>query len=237
MRSLGGLEQQLPGAGNMMPLKFGFAQKRPLRVLCLGAHSDDIEIGCGGTIIQLLADHPDSEFFWMVFSASPERAREAEKSANSYLEKVKRKEVVIKDFRDGFLPYIGEAVKQSFEDLKKRFNPDVIFTSSRHDLHQDHRLVSELTWNTFRDHLILEYEILKYDGDLGSPNVFVPLKRSTCAEKIRRLKECFKSQESNSWFDEECFYALMRIRGVESNSPTNYAEAFFCRKSIIDFNS
>ncbi len=172
----------------MMPLKFAFAKKRPLRILCLGAHSDDIEIGCGGTIIDLVANHPDCEFLWMVFSASPERALEAEKSANAYLEEVERKEIIIKDFRDGFFPYIGEAVKQCFEDLKKHFNPDVIFTSNRHDLHQDHRLISELTWNTFRDHLILEYEILKYDGDLGSPNVFVPLERSTCAQKIRHLE-------------------------------------------------
>jgi LmbE family N-acetylglucosaminyl deacetylase len=220
----------------MIPLKFVFARKRQLKVLCLGAHSDDIEIGCGGTLIQLLEHYPGSEFLWMVFSASAERSREAEKSANAYLEKVKRKEVVIKDFRDGFFPYLGEGIKQSFEDLKKHFNPDVIFTSSRHDLHQDHRLISELTWNTFRDHLILEYEILKYDGDLGSPNLFVPLKRSTCEEKIRRLKVCFKSQQDNSWFDEECFYALMRIRGLESNSASRYAEAFFCRKSLLDFS-
>jgi LmbE family N-acetylglucosaminyl deacetylase len=220
----------------MIPLRFAFAGKRPLRILCLGAHSDDIEIGCGGTLIDLITNHPHSEFFWMVFSASPERALEAEKSANAYLEKVKRKEIIIKDFRDGFFPYIGEGVKQSFEDLKKRFNPDVIFTSNRHDLHQDHRLISELTWNTFRDHLILEYEILKYDGDLGSPNVFVPLKRSTCAKKIKRLMDCFKSQQDNSWFDEECFYALMRIRGIECNSASKYAEAFFCRKSTLDFS-
>ena len=216
----------------MIPLNFAFTRKRPLLVLCLGAHSDDIEIGCGGTLIQLLNSHPESEFLWMVFSASPERALEAQKSANAYLKKVKRKEIIIKDFQDGFFPYIGEDVKQSFEDLKKHFNPDVIFTSSRHDLHQDHRLISELTWNTFRDHLILEYEILKYDGDLGSPNVFVPLKQSTCKEKIRRIKDCFKSQQGNSWFDEECFFALMRIRGIESNSPSKYAEAFYCRKSF-----
>jgi LmbE family N-acetylglucosaminyl deacetylase len=227
----------MPGGDEpMISLKLAFSNKRPLRILCLGAHSDDIEIGCGGTIIDLVDKHPDSEFLWVVFSASPERVLEAEKSANAYLEEVERKEIVIKDFRDGFFPYTGEAVKQSFEDLKKRFNPDVIFTSNRHDLHQDHRLISELTYNTFRDHLIFEYEILKYDGDLGSPNIFVPLEPSTCAEKIRRLKDCFKSQQENSWFDEECFYALMRIRGVESNSHTKYAEAFFCRKSTINFS-
>ena len=220
----------------MIPLKFAFSGKRPLRVLCLGAHSDDIEIGCGGTIIQLLDNYPDSEFFWMVFSASAERALEARKSANAYLKKVKGKEIIIKDFRDGFFPYLGEGIKQSFEDLKKHFGPDVIFTSSRHDLHQDHRLISELSWNTFRDHLILEYEILKYDGDLGAPNLFVPLKRSTCEEKVRRLKACFKSQQVNSWFDEDCFYALMRIRGIESNSASKYAEAFFCRKSSLTFS-
>jgi LmbE family N-acetylglucosaminyl deacetylase len=220
----------------MMPLRCAFDQKRPLRILCLGAHSDDIEIGCGGTLIELIAKQPVNEILWVVFSATPERAREAEKSANTYLEKVNHKNIIIKDFRDGFFPYIGEDIKQCFEDLKKHFNPDVIFTSNRNDLHQDHRLISELAWNTFRDHLILEYEILKYDGDLGAPNLFVPLKRSTCQEKIRRLNACFKSQQDNSWFDEECFYALMRIRGIECNSVSKYAEAFLCRKLFLDFN-
>lgn len=220
----------------MIPFKFALVEERPLRILCLGAHSDDIEIGCGGTLIKLIENQPGSEFFWVVFSANGERAREAEKSAAFYLDKVNRKEIILKDFRDGFFPYRGEEGKDYFETLKKRYSPDVIFTPNRNDLHQDHRLVSELTWNTFRDHLILEYEILKYDGDLGSPNVFVPLEPSICAEKIKRLNDCFKSQLSNSWFDEESFYALLRIRGVEANSPSKYAEAFFCRKSLLDFS-
>lgn len=224
------------GVEQVISLKFTLPKNRPPRILALGAHSDDIEIGCGGTLIELIENQPDSEFLWVVFSADGERAREAEKSAAFYLDKVNRKEIILKDFRDGFFPYRGEEVKDYFETLKKRYSPDVIFTPNRNDLHQDHRLVSELTWNTFRDHLILEYEILKYDGDLGSPNVFVPLEPSICAEKIKRLKDCFKSQLSNSWFDEESFYALLRIRGVEANSPSKYAEAFFCRKSLLDFS-
>ena len=225
------------GVEQVISLKFTLPKNRPPRILALGAHSDDIEIGCGGTLSSLIDSYPGSEFLWVVLSASSERAREAEKSANIYLEGVFRKEIIIKHFRDGFFPYIGEAVKEYIETLKQRFRPDVVFTPYRYDLHQDHRLVSELTWNTFRDHLIFEYEILKYDGDLGSPNMFVPLDRSTCEEKIKRLMDCFESQVANSWFDEESFYALMRIRGVEANSATKYAEAFYCRKMSLDSRS
>jgi LmbE family N-acetylglucosaminyl deacetylase len=221
----------------MISLRFSTSEERPLRILCLGAHSDDIEIGCGGTLIQLFAKRPLVEVFWVVLSADPERDREAEKSAGIYLEGVARKEIEIKSFRDSYFPYIGGTIKEYLQSLSRRFRPDVVFAPTRHDLHQDHRLVSELTWNIFRDQLILEYEILKYDGDLGTPNLFVPLEHSVCEEKIRRLMTCFKTQQANSWFNEDCFYGLMRIRGVEANSPTKYAEAFYCRKIALDLSS
>ncbi len=221
----------------MIPLRFSTSEERPLRVLCLGAHSDDIEIGCGGTLIQLFVKRPLVEVFWVVLSADPERAREAEKSASIYLEGVARKEIIVESFRDSFFPYLGGTIKEYLHSLSQRFRPDVVFAPTQHDLHQDHRLVSELVWNTFRDQLILEYEILKYDGDLGTPNLFVPLKRAICEEKIQRLADCFETQRANSWFEDDCFYGLMRIRGVEANSPTKYAEAFYCRKIALDLSS
>lgn len=205
----------------------------PLRVLCLGAHSDDIEIGCGGTILKLIRENKAVDFCWVVFSASGERKREAQKSAKIFLAGASRRTVMIKEFKDGFFPYIGGEIKEYFEGLKREIEPEVIFTHHRSDLHQDHRLISDLTWNTFRDHLILEYEVPKYDADLGAPNVFVGLERATCKEKIKNIVEYFRSQAINQWFTEETFWAILRLRGIESNSPTGYAEAFHCRKLTL----
>lgn len=205
----------------------------PLQVLCLGAHSDDLEIGCGGAILKLSDEKNPLDVTWIVFSANGERRREAIESANLLLSNAAKKDVVVKDFRDGFFPYVGGEIKDYFEALKKRISPDLIFTHYRHDLHQDHRVVSELTWNTFRDHLILEYEIPKYDGDLGSPNVFVPLPETICKRKIQHILDCFTSQGDNQWFGEDTFLAIMRLRGIESNAPTKFAEAFYSRKIIL----
>jgi LmbE family N-acetylglucosaminyl deacetylase len=206
---------------------------RARRVLCIGAHSDDIEIGCGGTVLRLVEESRRIEFYWLVLSATPERAREARSSARAFLGNADRKTVVIKSFRDGYLPYSGSAVKDCFEELKGVFDPDVVFTHCRHDLHQDHRLACELTWNTFRNHLILEYEIPKYDADLRSPNFFVPLSESTAGKKIRRLIHCFGTQRNRHWFDAELFQGLMRIRGAEAGGSTRYAEGFHCRKMLL----
>lgn len=203
------------------------------RILCLGAHSDDIEIGCGGTVLRLIESSPQIEFYWLVLSSNPERAREAERSARAFLRPVRKKNIVVKSFRDGFLPYIGAPVKECFEDLKKAFAPDVIFTHFRHDLHQDHRMVCELTWNTFRNHFILEYEIPKYDADLRSPNFFVPLSGSICRRKVRALMRHFGTQRNKQWFSEDLFEGLLRLRGIESASPTHYSEAFHCRKMLL----
>jgi len=219
----------------MLPLNFPQGHNGPLKILCLGAHADDIEIGCGGTVLQMLSARRDLEFFWVVFSSGSEREREARNSAALFLEHANRKEVIVKSFRDGFFPYEGTKVKESFEELKKVVLPDLIFTHYRDDRHQDHRTISDLTWNTWRNHLILEYEIPKYDGDLGSPNYFVPLKRELCERKIKYICDVFQTQGNKAWLTEDTFQAMHRIRGVECASPDKYAEAFYCRKLICDF--
>lgn len=205
----------------------------PLEILCLGAHSDDIEIGCGGSIIRLLEEYKEAMVHWIVFSSTGDRADEAGTSAELFLEKAGRKNIIIKDFRDGFFPYIGYEIKDYFEEIKKVVTPDIIFTHFARDLHQDHRLISELTWNTFRNHLILEYEIIKYDGDLSSPNVFIQLNGEDGRKKIDYILRIFKTQGHRGWFTEDAFLSIMRIRGLESNAPERFAEAFYCRKIII----
>jgi LmbE family N-acetylglucosaminyl deacetylase len=206
---------------------------RVRRVLALGSHADDIEIGCGATLLSLIRARPNIEVTWVVLGAEGVREREARASAEAFIGAASGSEIVVHGFRDGFFPYIGGEVKAVFEDLKGRLDPDVIFTHTRHDLHQDHRLVCELTWNTWRDHLVLEYEIPKYDGDLGTPNLFVPVSAELAKEKVRLLHDVFASQSSKHWFDEELFLGLMRIRGMEGRSPSGYAEAFTCRKSSL----
>lgn len=204
----------------------------PLKILCLGAHSDDVEIGCGGTLLQLLSRQKNVEVDWVVFSSSKERAREARASAELYLERAKRRSVVVHGFRDSFFPFDGAKIKKQFEALKS-VSPDIVFTHARGDAHQDHRLLAELTWNTFRNHLILEYEVPKYDGDLGQPNFFVPLEKRSYERKVRYLMDAFATQRSKLWFREETFFALMRLRGMECVAPSGYAEAFYCRKVAI----
>lgn len=215
----------------MLKLSLGSASG-PLRILCLGAHSDDIEIGCGGTLLRILAEHSNVHVDWVVFSANRVRKTEATKSAKLFLNRAKSKRVTVHSYRDGFFPFQGAKIKTSFEGLKSA-NPDLIFTHYRNDLHQDHRLINQLAWNTFRNHMILEYEIPKYDGDLGSPNVFFAIDESICRAKAAILDQAFATQRKKHWFSEGTFLALMRIRGVESCSPTRYAEAFYGRKVTL----
>ena len=217
----------------MLKFQFAIEKGQPLRVLCLGAHSDDIEIGCGGTVLRLAAEVNHIEIYWVVFAANGQRAVEARDSVTLFLKNTKQKKIVIEDFRDGFFPYIGVEIKEYFEKLRNEFEPDIIFTHYRNDLHQDHRLISDLTWNTFRDHLILEYEIPKYDGDLGSPNCFVLVTEDLSRRKIQTILSCFKTQTGNHWFTEDAFLSTLRIRGLESNAPEKYAEGFFCRKIVF----
>jgi len=214
-------------------LKIGLDNQLQKRILCVGAHSDDIEIGCGGTILRFLTENDKIEIYWIVFGADTERAVEARRSANFFLKDAKQKKIILKNFRDGFFPYIGGEIKECFERLKKEFFPDIIFTHYRNDLHQDHRIISELTYNTFRDNLILEYEIPKFDGDLGSPNLFIHLNKTICRKKISKVITYFSSQSEKEWFTEDTFWSILRLRGIESNAPDKYAEGFYCRKIII----
>ena len=204
-----------------------------LQILCLGAHSDDIEIGCGGTILRLIQQYPDSMLHWVVFSAIGTRAAEAQRGIELFGGKNAIRGSQLESFQDGFMPFVGAEVKKVFEDLKRTVSPDLIFTHNSRDAHQDHRLLSELTWNTFRDHLILEYEIPKYDGDMGQPNVFVPVDEDVCQRKIRYIVDTFQTQHTKRWFQESTFLALMRLRGMECNAPSGYAEAFFSRKIVL----
>jgi|SRR2546425_1725683 len=203
----------------------------PKKILALGAHSDDIEIGCGGTILRIAAQQRQLEVLWVVFAATPERAAEARGSACAFLEGVSAAKVIVRDYRDGFLPYSGSALKDEFETLKHEYSPHLVFTHHRDDRHQDHRLISELTWNTWRDHMILEYEIPKYDGDFGSPNFFAVLSRSTLDRKIALLMKHFPSQARKPWFTADLFQAVARIRGMECTAPEGLAEAFYGRKA------
>jgi LmbE family N-acetylglucosaminyl deacetylase len=213
----------------MQKITFDRRQKA-FKILCLGAHSDDIEIGCGGTMLRILEEYENVEVLWIVFSATHDRKEEAEQSAHEFLANARQREIRIEGFRDGFFPYIGEQIKEYFEKLKIQVNPDLIFAPCRDDLHQDHRAISELTWNTFRDHLILEYEIVKYDGDLGRPNFYINLDKEVCLKKINIILKTFKSQMTRNWFTSDAFMSIMRLRGIETSATVNFAEAFYGRK-------
>ena len=216
----------------MHSLSFPWDATSPVKVLCLGAHSDDIEIGCGGTILRFVRQYPNCVFHWAVFSAPGVRAEEAQRGAVLFAGARALKRPLLKGFQDGFMPFAGVEVKTVFEELKT-LSPDLIFTHNRNDAHQDHRLLAELTWNTFRDHMILEYEIPKYDGDLGRPSVFVPLDSELCERKVQYLMDTFESQRSKRWFQSDTFFSLLRLRGMECNAPSGYAEAFYCRKFML----
>lgn len=204
--------------------------KNNTKILLLGAHCDDIELGCGGTILQLIEQQPSVEIMWIVFSSNEIRRIEAQNSAEHFLTGARAKEIRINDFRNGFFPSDAPKIKEYFETLKNTFSPDIIFTHYRQDLHQDHRVVNELTWNTFRDHMILEYEILKYDGDIGNPNAYMPIYNRHRVNKIDSLMRFYESQKQRPWFTPNTLNGLMRIRGVESNAIDEHAEAFYARK-------
>ncbi len=213
----------------MIELDLGTARN----LLVLGAHCDDIEIGVGGTILRLAAEGRLASVTWAVMTSTPEREAEARASAAAFLEGVAETRVEVASFRDGFLPYSGYEVKEHFEWLKGEVRPDLVLTHRRADAHQDHRLVAELTWNTWRDHLVLEYEIPKWEGDLGAPNLFVPLDRELCERKVKLLHEHFPSQAGRRWFTADTFMSVMRLRGLECNSPSDHAEGLYVRKAIL----
>jgi LmbE family N-acetylglucosaminyl deacetylase len=217
----------------MIQLSLGRDASRKLEILCLGAHPDDIEIGCGGSIIRLAEQYPESLFHWVVFSGAGVREAEARCAAALFAGPTRLQGPLVKTFQDGFMPFVGAEVKAVFEELKQVASPDLIFTHTREDAHQDHRLICDLTWNTFRDHFILEYEIPKFDGDMGRPSVFLPLQAEVCQRKTRYLMDTFQSQHSKRWFREDTFLSLMRLRGMECNASSGYAEAFYCRKMVL----
>lgn len=202
-----------------------------LSVLCLGAHSDDIEIGAGATLLSMMERGVRLEVVWVVLSAAGEREAEAKASAADFLAAAASVQIEVKSFKDGFFPEQGEAIKSTFEALKRQVDPDVIFTHHRDDAHQDHRHVCRLTWNTFRDHCILEYEIPKWDGDMGQPNLYMPISANALQRKIDLLISHFGSQRSKQWFDAETFRGVARLRGMECRE--RYAEAFFARKLAL----
>ena len=207
--------------------------RESLRLLCLGAHSDDIEIGCGGTVLRIAAEVPGLVVRWIVFSGDERRGTEARNSAAAVLEHVSEKQIEVLGFRDGYFPSQSADIKDRFEAVKRDFDPSLILTHCQHDAHQDHRLLAELTFNTFRNHLVLEYEIPKYDGDLGNPNFFVPLARAQLQRKIDTISHHFVSQRGRSWFVNETFVAMARLRGIGCNAPEGVAEAFYVRKIVF----
>jgi LmbE family N-acetylglucosaminyl deacetylase len=200
----------------------------------LGAHADDIEIGCGGVILDLVRNQPAVSVHWVVFSSTAARAREARASARRFLQGARQTSIVVHRFRDGFFPWEGAKIKKAFEALKRVIRaPDLVLTHYRDDRHQDHRVISDLTWNTFRDDLVLEYEIPKYDGDLGTPNCYVPLGKETSRRKTAHLMTAFGTQRDRHWYTPDTFLGLMRLRGVECRAPEGYAEAFYARKIVM----
>jgi LmbE family N-acetylglucosaminyl deacetylase len=209
------------------------AALRAERILCLGAHCDDIEIGCGGTLLKLLEASPGAHVDWIVFSSSELREAEARDGAAKFLQRAGSANVVVESFRERYFPYVGAEIKDYFDELGATLHPDLVFTHFRDDLHQDHVLLAQLALNTFRDHLILEYEIPKWDGDLGKPTVFVPLEQHQVDAKVDAIWDAYVSQQDKHWFTKETFLALLRVRGIECKAPSGYAEAFHCRKLVL----
>ena len=207
-----------------------------IKILCLGSHCDDIEIGCGGTLLSLLHKYQGRgvEVYWVVFSSNTQRKKEALLSSDVFLRQAWKKTVRIEKFQDSYFPYIGREIKDYFVELNKGYAPDIVFTHYGKDLHQDHRMISELTWNIYREHLILEYEIPKYDGDIGKPNLFIPLESSMCKKKVDTIMKSFHSQRKKHWMAEDLHYSILRIRGMECASRSNFAEAFYCRKMLLE---
>lgn len=214
----------------MMPL---VSLSGVLRILCLGAHCNDLEMGAGGTIARLIEQQPNMSVCWVIFGGeSPVRVKEARKSARRYLRGPGKSEIILHGFREGFMPFQGEHIKECFDDLRSKFSPDLILTPHDTDRQPDHRLIAELTWNTWRDNTIIEYEIFEYSSELGSPNFYVPLSEDACRKKVSRLLKAFPSQTEQTWFTADAFWSTLRRRGVECNSPSRYAEGFYVRKFV-----
>lgn len=211
----------------------GLKRRGRLHVLCLGAHCDDIDIGCGGALLSLLERHRGTEVTWVVLASSAARERELRASARRFLRRAARANVLVQQFRDGFFPAQYAAIKEVFESLKRLPDPDLVFTHRRADLHQDHRVVAELSWNTFRNHLVLEYEIPKYEGDLATPSAYIELTRRQVERKIQILLGSYRTQHAKRWFTADTFRGLMRLRGIESGAASGWAEGFHASKLLL----
>jgi len=218
----------------MISLSVGRAGER-LSVLCIGAHSDDIEIGAGGTILSLIERGVRLDVTWCVASAMGRREEEARASADDFLAGAEAVSVELGSFDDSFFPAQMREIKEWLAAIRGRSAPDIVLTHRRNDAHQDHRTMNEITWNLFRDHQILEYEIPKWDGDIGRPNIYVPLSRERLERKAELLLRHFGSQRSKDWFDAEIFSGLSRLRGMECRAPEGFAEAFTLRKASLSF--
>jgi LmbE family N-acetylglucosaminyl deacetylase len=218
----------------MIPLSVGRAGER-LSLLCIGAHSDDIEIGAGGAILSLIGRGIRLDVTWCVVSARGKREDEARASAAEFLAGAEAAAIELGGFDDSYFPAQAREIKEWVAAMRSRPAPDIVFTHRRDDAHQDHRTVNQITWNLYRDHLILEYEIPKWDGDLGQPNTYVPLSRDGLARKVQLLSRHFGSQRSKDWFDAETFTGLARLRGMECRAPEGFAEAFTSRKACLSF--
>ncbi len=205
----------------------------PKTILCIGAHCDDIEIGCGGTLATWARCYPQARFIWAVFAATGPRGEETRTAARALLGSAARLDFEMREFRDSYFPAQFAEIKEAVEQLGRRATPDVVLTHHAQDRHQDHRLLSELTWNVFRNQLVLEYEIPKFEGDLGQPNVYVPLSADLARHKVETLLKSFPSQASRDWFTADTFTAVMRLRGIECRSPSGLAEAFHGRKLVV----
>jgi LmbE family N-acetylglucosaminyl deacetylase len=217
----------------MLKLEFARRGRKRLQILALGAHCDDIDIGCGASTLNLLERHPGAEVTWVAFGSTPVREREFRASAKRFLLRAGKARVLVHHFRDGFFPAQYGAIKQAFESLKQLPDPDLVFTHHRPDLHQDHRIVAELTWNTFRSHLILGYEIPKYEGDLTTPTAYMSLSRAQAERKIAILWRCYRTQHAKRWFTADTFRGLMRLRGIESGGESGWAEGFHVSKFLL----
>ena len=220
----------------MLGLTLATSSNSALEILCIGAHCDDIEIGCGGTVIVLQQRYPRCKLHLLVLTSTASRRQEAEAAAKALIKVSARGEMRICEFQDGLLPAHLSEVKAEFERMKKAIAPGLVLTHHGLDRHQDHRLVSDITWQTFRDHMIWEYEIPKFDGDLVTPNMYVPLSSALAQRKINLIMRAFSSQHAKPWFKAENLEAMMRLRGLESRAASGYAEGFHCRKLVGEIN-
>lgn len=219
-----------------MVMRLAWQADRALQIVCIGAHCDDIEIGCGGSLVALSQAYPLSHFHCWVFSGNAARAAESRACLTQLLD-AERFTLQVFDHRDGYFPAQWAQVKERLATLSQTINADLVFTHTARESHQDHRVLAELTWNHFRRHTVLEYEIAKYEGDLGRANFYIPLSTEQFEAKLSALLSAFPSQASKGWFTRNTFEAIARLRGVESHATSGYAEAFRARKSVLDLSA